>query len=104
MVSQLAAGVLIAAGLFHAALVDAANPTTAEGVKKALEANGLDISKLPSTAGYEIATDNGISTGPQHCNLLVRWPCITLVGLVVGFFVIRPPPIHTHHVNHFIFG
>lgn len=74
MVSKLAAGVFLAASLLHAAVVDAAKPTTAEDIKKALEANGLDTSKLPSTAGYQVSSDSGIiNTGPQHCNLLVRW-------------------------------
>lgn len=78
MGSKLAAGIFFAASLFQAvAVVDAAKPTTAEDIKKALEANGLDISKLPSTAGAEIATDSGINTAPQYCSLLVGWPCIT---------------------------
>jgi hypothetical protein len=82
MVSKFAAGVLIAASLFHVAVVDAAKPTSAEDIKKALETNGLDISKLPPTTGYEIVTDGRINTGPQHCNLLVRWPSLTLVVML----------------------
>ncbi|KAH8694268.1 FAD binding domain protein [Talaromyces proteolyticus] len=73
MVSALAAAIVLGLGLFNG--VDAQLTTAAE-IKQALQANGLDVSKLPSTSQNGIAAASGINAAPQHCNVL----CSVLAG------------------------